>query len=333
MMKRLSVLLSVFLFVAFALPGQSLAAEAEFTLRIGSVAPKGTPWYKLLRRAKKRIQKDSGGRIKVKLYVGGRLGSENAIVRRCRKGQVGGIAVSNGAIASSVRELEATELPYLFATPRQADRALEAAKPIVSRLFQQKGFVFYMWGENGYRHFASKKRFFVKPSDLKGAKMRSQPAKPHIWMYQALGASAQTLPVSEVTTSLANGVVNGYDNTLLYSYATQWYKQIKYITMTGHIYQPAVVAWCKKWFDKLPADLQKVVMTRPAGEEAWGRRMVRAMNKLLRGKFKAEGKEVKFLSGSQKAAFKRATASVEGKFKRSTSAMGRQLLQVLKSNR
>ena len=163
--------------------------------------------------------------------------------------------------------------------------------------------------------------------------MRAQKAMPHIAMYKALGASAQTLAVSEVTTSLANGVVNGYDNTLLYAFATQWYKEIKFVTLSAHIYQAAVVVWCKKWFDKLPPDLQKVVMTVPPGEEQKGRRMVRAMNRLLKSKYISGGVQIKSLSGGQKAAFKRATAGVEAKFRATTSGMGRKLLQVLKSAR
>ena len=155
--------ISAALVLCLLVPGSHAAAEAEFTLRIGSVAPKGTPWYALLKRAKKRIQDESNGRIKVKLYVGGKLGSENSIVRRCRKGQLGGMAVSNGAVGSAVRELYATELPYLFSSFSQAERALDAAKPLVRELMAEHGLVFYMWGENGYRHFASQKRFFTRP--------------------------------------------------------------------------------------------------------------------------------------------------------------------------
>jgi len=324
--------LVAFLVLGLLLPaGTAAAADAEFTLRIGSVAPKGTPWYALLKRAKKRIQTESNGRIKVKLYVGGKLGSENSIVRRCRKGQLGGMAVSNGAVGSAVRELYATELPYLFDNFKQAEQALDAAKPLVRELLAEQGFVFYMWGENGYRHFASQKRFFTSPSDLKGHKMRAQPAMPHVEMYKALGASAQTLAVSEVTTSLSNGVVTGYDNTLIYAFATQWHNEVKYVTLSSHIYQPAVVTWCKKWFDQLPADLQKVVMRAPAGEERKGRLAVRALNNILKKKYVEQGVEVKELSSGQKAAFKRATAKVEKKFAGSTSARGKKLLSIHKS--
>ena len=62
--------------VALLLVPTTKASAQEFTLRIGSVAPKGTPWSALVNREKKRIQSESGGRIKVKTYLGGKLGSD-----------------------------------------------------------------------------------------------------------------------------------------------------------------------------------------------------------------------------------------------------------------
>ena len=311
----------------------SEAAEAqEFTLRVGTVAPKGTPWSALLAREKKRIQAESGGRIKVKTYLGGKLGNEGSLVRRCQQGKIGGIAVSNGAIGGAVPELYATELPYLFDSFKQVDRALDAAVPLVRKLLAAKGFVFAMWGENGFRHFASKRKLFRAPSDLRGEKMRAQQAKPHLDMYRALGAAADPIPVGEVTSSLAAGTVNGYDNTLLYAYATQWHKEIKYVTKSSHIYQAAVVAWCKPWFDTLPPDLQQILLGQTAKDIKLGRASVRAMNKRLLKEYAKSGIEVHVLTAAEKAAFKRATQSATDKFLSSTSSQGRALYKVLKQN-
>jgi TRAP-type C4-dicarboxylate transport system substrate-binding protein len=333
-MHRLNLAILV---VALACAGLFVTAPGaqaqEFTLRIGSVAPKGTPWSALVNREKKRIQTESGGRIKVKTYLGGKLGSEGSLVRRCQKGQVGGIAVSNGAIGGAAPEIYATELPYLFDNYKQVDRALDAAVELVREILLGKGFVFHMWGENGFRHFASKQKLFKKPGDLKGMKMRAQPAQPHVDMYKALGASAATIAVGEVTSSLANDVVSGYDNTLLYAYATQWHKEVKYVTKSAHIYQAAVVTWCKPWFDTLPPDLQKVVLGVKASDVKKGRAAVRAMNKRLITEYGKSGIQIHNPSASEKAAFKQITAGVHQKFLSSTSAKGKQLYQLLKSNR
>jgi TRAP-type C4-dicarboxylate transport system substrate-binding protein len=309
------------------------ASAQEATLRIGSVAPTGTPWSALLASVKSRVTAEASGRVDVKLYLGGKLGSEGSLVSRCQKGSLGGIAVSVGALGVAVPELFALELPYLFNDYKQADKALDASTELVRRLLAEKGFVFYMWGENGFREFASKEKFFVSPSDLAGQKMRSQPALPHVEMYRALGASASTIAVGEVGSSLASGVVNGYDNTLLYAYATQWHKEIKYVTLSDHIYQGAIVVYCKSWFDSLPADLQAILMKVPAGETSRGRAAVRAMNTRLIAEYEKDDVKIRELTASEKAAFARATAGVAAKFLAETSAEGKELYELLKKSR
>lgn len=326
-------------FVATTLAaGPAAAADEEIKVRIGSVAPTGTPWSALLSRQKKRLLKaadEKGLKLKFKLYLGGKLGSEQSLVRRCQRGQLAAIAVSNGAIGQAVPEMYATELPYLFDNFKQVDKAFGSApvRELMDRKLAEKGFLLWMIGENGFRHFASKEKFFGVPGDLRGMKMRAQPAMPHVEMYNALGASASTIPVGEVTSSLANGVVSGYDNTLLYAFATQWHKEVKYITKSAHIYQAAVVVWCKPWFDAQPEAVRNLIRHVPAGEEKKGRAAVRAMNKVLEKQYANSGVQIKELSAAAKAKFKAATSGVEKKFLGKASADGKKLLELLKANR
>ncbi len=331
--RALTAVLAAALLVPAAGASAADGAGEPVTVRIGTVAPSGTPWSALLVRTKKRLTKESDGRLVTKLYLGGKLGSEDSLVRRCQKGQLAGIAVSNGAMGDAVPEMYASELPYLLSSHASADKALDAAEPLVREILSEKDFIFYMWGENGFRHFASKDKFFTEPGQLRGLKMRSQPAMPHVEMYRALGASASPIAVGEVTSSLANNVVTGYDNTLLYAYATQWHKEVKYVTKSAHIYQAAVVVWCKKWFDTVPADLQRILLKVPDGETKKGRALVRAMNKRLVTEYGKAGVQVKELSSSQKASFKRATAGVRAKFVAETTDRGRRLLKILEDNR
>ena len=56
-------------------PEQTAHSEAEFVMNFATVAPDNTPWADQLRAVEKRIEKESGGRIQVKLFLGGSLGS------------------------------------------------------------------------------------------------------------------------------------------------------------------------------------------------------------------------------------------------------------------
>jgi TRAP-type C4-dicarboxylate transport system substrate-binding protein len=301
-------------------------------LRIRTVAPKASPWGELLTKLASRIKADTGGKVQIKIYWQSK--SEPAAVRQCTSGKAGGIAVSMGALAAAVPELDATEIPYLFDNYTQADKAFRAADGLIRELMAAKGFILAVRGENGFRHFATKDRFLLQPSDFAKLAMRSQPSDIHKAMYTALGATPNPLQVSEVPSSLQNNVIMGYDNTLLYGKLANWADGIKYVTLSAHIYQGAVVAWCKPWFDKQPADVQKALTKADPQLEETGLKLVRAFNdKLMPAQYKKMGIEMKELTGAQKDAFRKALQSVEAKFLASTSAKGKELLAKLKASR
>jgi len=313
--------------------GASTAQSADYTLRVGTVAPQGTPWYKIVKRMKRRVEKGSNGRIKVKVFSGQTLGGEKSIVRRLKKGTLEMVGVSTGAMATLVPELNAYELPYLFKSFRQADKVLDATKGLASKLMARKGIKLYIWSENGFRDFAAKDKFIRTPTDLRGMKMRAQESFVHTSMYKALGAKPNPIAVPNVPESLANGVVSGYDNTLLYSFAAQWHKRITYLTVSNHIYQPAVIAYNKKWFNKLPSDLQTLLMADAAKETKKGRKRIRAMNAKLQRMFEADGVKFYKPSSAQRSKMQQATQSVYRAFRKRAGASGSKLLDAILSAR
>jgi TRAP-type C4-dicarboxylate transport system substrate-binding protein len=85
--------------------GTARAEDAEFTMKVATVAPPGTPWSKQLKKIKKAIKEGSGGRIKVKTYLGGALGDEIATAEATKRGTIQCFGGSAGALASAVPEL------------------------------------------------------------------------------------------------------------------------------------------------------------------------------------------------------------------------------------
>ena len=83
------------MFVALALGLASFSAPAqaqEIVMKIATIAPDDTPWSELLKRYAKAVEEKSGGRINVKVFLGGALGDENETVIKCKRGQVQAVA-------------------------------------------------------------------------------------------------------------------------------------------------------------------------------------------------------------------------------------------------
>lgn len=322
----------VFLLV---LSGTTYVASAqEFTVRAGTVAPEGTPWSKLLTDIAKRIETESNGRIKFKLYFGGKLGGEDSLVRRAQNGTLEMVGVSTGAMTGVVPELDTLELPYLFDNYRQIDHILDnVVNEEFRRLLSAKGFYLYVWSENGWRNIATKDRFVKSTADLAGLKIRSQPNPVHVDMWQAWGANAVPIAVPEVPSSLQNGVVSGYDNTLLFGYAAQWHQAIKKVTVTEHIYQPAVVVFNKQWYDKLPQDLKDIINRNIAEDTKSGRHAIRKLTKHLVKQYQTAGVEFYQHSAEEKREFATKARVVWDKFRTRTASGSKLLDKILEAKK
>jgi tripartite ATP-independent transporter DctP family solute receptor len=291
------------------------AEETTVTLKLATVAPEGTPWAEQLQGYKARVEKESGGRLRIKAFLGGTLGDENATVAETRRGSIAMWGGSTGALGSVVPELQVLELPYLFRSPEEADFILDRVLlEDFRRILADRGYILLFWAENGYRSLGTKHGFVKTPAEIKGRKMRSQESSVHLETYRALGASPVPIPVTEVLTALQTGVADGFDNTPLFAFAASWYQGVKYYTVTDHIYQPGAVLISRKVFDGLAPDLQRIVMGDTLAQSREGRVGVRALTPLLLQNFTAAKVQVYKLTDAEKAEFARQTLPVHQRF-------------------
>jgi TRAP-type C4-dicarboxylate transport system substrate-binding protein len=315
------------LFVLLLALWPAAAFAQEHTLILGTVAPADSPWSALLVKFKKAVETKSGGKIKVKLKLGGMLGDENEMVTKCHRGQIQAVGASTGALANHVPELHVVELPYLFRNYAEADLAIDTVltEPL-EKLFHKRGLVLGFWSENGYRHFGTRDKVVHAPADLKGKKMRSQESPIHLGMYKAFGASAMPIPTTEVPQALATGNVDGFDQSALYAIATSWTKSIKYFTISEHIYQPAAIVYNQKWHDSLPPELQKILKDEGRALQQKGRTAVREIFPELIEILKSEKIEVYTLTPAERAVFEEAAKVVWKEFPKTGGKEGEALL-------
>ena len=327
MTKRFLQSLLTFALIS-TLSSASFADPIKF--KIATIAPDGTPWALLLNKFKKQVRKESNKELLPKVYLNGIKGDEQSIVRQVYKGslQMGG--VSTGALSTIVPDMDILELPYAFPDFKTADRVLDAVRPTVEALLNEKGLTLLMYSENGYRSFATKDKCIKTPADLKAMKMRSQESEVHVETYRALGASPVTISVGEVLSSLQTGVVNGFDNTPIITQALGWNQAIKFFSNTRHIYQPALIIMNKAWFESLTPEQQKIMRTNAKKLENKGRKMVRGLEPALMKNFDNQDVKVCNLTPAEITVFKKATAKVWSIRAKKASDLGKKLIEAMK---
>ncbi len=289
------------------------AVSAQTTVKFATVAPEGSPWTNELSKLKKRIESESNGQIKIKVYPGGQMGGENEILQQVIRGKLQGAGLTAGALANTIKELNVLEIPYLFSGFEQADCILD--KHVLDdykALFESKGLIFVTWAENGYRSIGTKSKLIKTPDDMKGIKIRIQESPVHIAFWKQLGVSGIPIAIPEVLPSLQTGVVEGFDNTPLFTLAAEWQTAIKYFSLTRHIYQPAAIVYSKKFWDTLDDDQKKILLGEGNGIAPSARQAVRAIEKNMIATLKKADVEVYEPSAGDLAGFKSAAAAMAG---------------------
>ncbi len=317
-LTALSLGLSVLLLAIISGPEPLLSQEPEFTLNFGTVAPENTPWSDQLKDIKKRVERESKGRIRVRLFTGGSMGGEVEMIQDIRDGgrlQGGGFTTSALATGANVPQLDLPELPYLFRSNEEADHVLDGVlfTPMQKRL-RRRGIHMTMWAQNGWRSFYTKQPV-NSLDDLRTQKMRTQESNVHKAMYKALGVQSFAMSTAEVLDALSRGTVDGFDNTALYAQASGWYEPTRHLTLTRHIFQPAAIVYSKAWFDSLPEDLQQIVTGNRLEDQKLGRRLVRELEPALLANFAELGVTVRQPSEAELKPFIDATRGVHEQFR------------------
>jgi TRAP-type transport system periplasmic protein len=177
---------------------------------------------------------------------------------------------STGPVPNFVPEVAILDIPFLFRDYNHARSTLDG--PIGQDLLQKfpsKGIVALAWGENGFRHMTNSKRAVNVPEDVKGLKMRTMENPVHIQAYKAFGIIPTPMAFTEVFTALQQGTVDGQENPLSVITSAKFDQVQKYLSLTGHVYSPALFLMNKAAWDKLsPADKQAFLDAAKEGVKA-----------------------------------------------------------------
>ncbi len=207
------------------------------------------------------VEKGTKGRIIIKNFFSGSLGGERESIESVQLGTQELTGTSTGPIPNFVPAVKILDIPFLFRDKAHARAVLDG--PIGQALlkeFDSKGFKALAWSENGVRHMTNNKRPINLPDDLKGLKMRTMENPVHVAAYKGFGIITTPMAFPEVFTALQQGVVDGQENPLSVIMAAKFEQVQKYMTLTAHVYSPALLLMNKASFDKLsPAD-QKVFL-------------------------------------------------------------------------
>ena len=246
------------------------SAAAQTTMRISISVAQNSHQGVAIDTFAREVEKRTGGRYKIQTFYSGALGGERESIEAVQLGTQELAFSSTGPVPNFVPEARILDIPFLFRDKAHARAVLDG--PIGQDMltkFDSKGFKALAWAENGFRHMTNSKRAVNSPDDLKGLKMRTMENPVHVTAYKGLGIVTTPMAFPEVFTALQQGTVDGQENPLSVIMAAKFDQVQKHLSLTGHVYSPAIFLMNKASFDKLSAaDKQAFIDAAKEGTKA-----------------------------------------------------------------
>jgi len=310
------VFVTLVLFAAgFLLIPEPVDAAPQYTLKVGHNQMEKTVRQRASLKFKALVEERSKGEIQVQVYPAQQLGND---LERLQAMQMGTIEASISALprmASALPAVQVFDLPFLFPSYdvvfKVADGKVgqEISAQMENKL-KIKGAAFW---HTGFKQFTANTPI-RKPEDFKGLKVRTMENPFLIAQFRALDANPVPIDFHELYTSLQQKVVEAQENDINTIHDMKFYEVQKYITISNHAWIGHVFAFSNAFLNKLPKNLQTVVIKaaqEAAQEDRYG---VIDAEKTMVKTMQDKGLSVIQLNAQELDAFRKKTRPVHDQF-------------------
>ena len=207
------------------------------------------------------VRKRSNGELDMQFFGGTLLSKELEIMNAVKSGNIA-MGTPSGAAATVFPEMGVFLVPYLVQSYDQAYKMFNGQiGDALDKEFQQKYKVKVLtYFDYGFRHFWTAKKPIVEPKDLRGLKIRVQPAKVFGDTINGLGGNAVPMGWGEVISAAKSGVIDGGDLPIVNQIALKIYEVSKYCSMSFHNYGPTLNTMNLATWESLSAAHKKLML-------------------------------------------------------------------------
>ncbi|MCH6266139.1 DctP family TRAP transporter solute-binding subunit [Neobacillus citreus] len=225
-------------------------------ITIGHLNPPGSAYDQGAKVFKQILERMTDGQIKVRIISGLNL-SGIELIRAVQTGEYDIGITSSSSLGNLVPIVNAFDFPYLFRSHEHAYRVLDGEiGDFVNEEIDLVGLKNLAWWENGYLHITTAETPIIEPENLRGLKIRTMDNQIHRTLFHVWGANPVSVPYPQLYEALRNGTVDGQENSLGNIVPNRFYEVQRELTLTGHIYNPALFVMNKGKYDHFSLDIK-----------------------------------------------------------------------------
>ncbi len=205
-------------------------AQRPLVIKLGTLAPAGSPWHKALEDLDAEWREISGGDIRLRIYPGGVLGDENDLVRKMRLTQIQAVALSAKGLSEIDPGIWGLSQPMLADNIEDFNWIRSRVKPELERRYQDAGLQILLWADVGWVRWFSTSPIRT-PDDLKEHRIFTWAGSSHLeYLFKTYDLRAVSLSVLDVTFGLETGLIDAIALVPLTAASAQWFGIANYMT-------------------------------------------------------------------------------------------------------
>lgn len=245
-MNRLATAVAASLFVCLS------ASAQRVLIKMGTVAPEGSPWHQILQQMGQDWRNISGGQVELRIYPGGVLGDEPDMIQKMRIGQLQAVALSGSGLSRLEPAVACLQIPLAIESYEELDYVRDRMAPKLEQAIEQKGYVVLNWGDAGWVHFFTKTPA-RRLDDIRRMKLFTMAGDADaLELYQSAGFRPVPLATTDMLPALQTGLIDAFDVPPLLAMLNQWFGVAQY--MIDIKWAPLVGATIvsKKTWERIP---------------------------------------------------------------------------------
>lgn len=255
MKKQLLVFICLLLALAGPLPAGAQAPPAgeKVLWRMATLAPEGIGWGKVIKEiGLPAMEEMTEGALSVKIYWGGVMGDDAAIVEKMKKGLLSGGGITGQGANLICPEMNVVELPFLFENYQEVDAVRKKLLPVFDDLFSQRGFTLVVWMDQDFDQVYSSRYPMASYGDFVNARFMTWYGVLEEKMFQSLGVEALPVPVPDVSRMVRSGEVDAAIGPGIWIVGAQLQSVVKYVNPLKIRYAPSTIVVRKDAWEALP---------------------------------------------------------------------------------
>src|ERR1051326_6271209 len=238
----------------------SSAPLAQTSIKLATLVPIGSVWDKSLKQMADEFKQATGSRYEMTVYAGGTQGDEPTVLRKMRLDALLAAAFTNTGLGMIDPAFNVFNVPFFFESYDELNYVIAKMTPTLKKRTEAKGFILMNWGHGGWTQLFTKKPVQTV-ADVKSVKLWTSAGNDNmVQWYKANGFQPRAMAMTDITTGLTTGMIDGLPTTPLAEMMFQWFKQTPYMCEIG--LAPIVGAGVmnvKAWKAIPPADQAKLI--------------------------------------------------------------------------